>query len=558
MRVQVISNLIPVLGILISILLQTSCKKSSDGITGSNYLLVNVPNLELKHGLYYRLKHDERTLELEFNDILDSNSVHDNLSFSDKSGALDANYELHISGRKVLLMFKPGFHLKDGWRYLLTISRGIRSESGMTLGEDLVFEFRTLFYHPYVLTNERSDGNLEDQRNSIACISDIHMGDARANASNYCWFGRNVDALEAYLEFLIAGEQVRQLVILGDLFDEWLIPYSVAPFEGGVTTSREYFLSVANNPINLPIIDKLQEIDLNPDIELVYVHGNHDMLLTEETLREIFPHITWAEDASGLGSYSPVDDIIMEHGHRYDFFNCPQPLVNPNHTLPPGYFVSRLYAEGLMESGLEVLKEMPSYQGSIEFLTAWEFAMLYTLVHLDMEVPDLSSNIILMTGIDGYNDPFSFDGARDMYAANIKDKWDETQTQNEVPVNLGCCLVAIWNGHSDLLLAATEEYLMEPPAPRSYNVVAFGHTHRPLIDVYPPGDNYTGIYGNSGSWVDPEQSSYKVRTYLLITPAEWTGSELDVVSLYQYNLDNENGEAVYKPVFMAEENLQAK
>ncbi len=49
----------------------------------------------------------------------------------------------------------------------------------------------------------------------------------------------------------------------------------------------------------------------------------------------------------GLGSYSPLEGVMMEHGHRYDFFNSPQQLVNPDHILPPGYFVSRLWAAGM-------------------------------------------------------------------------------------------------------------------------------------------------------------------------------------------------------------------
>ena len=46
--------------------------------------------------------------------------------------------------------------------------------------------------------------------------------------------------------------------------------------------------------------------------------------------------------------YSPTEDIMLEHGHRYDFMNCPEPLVNDGHILPPGFFISRLYAQGYM------------------------------------------------------------------------------------------------------------------------------------------------------------------------------------------------------------------
>ena len=44
----------------------------------------------------------------------------------------------------------------------------------------------------------------------------------------------------------------------------------------------------------------------------------------------------------------------------------------------------------------------------------------------------------------------------------------------------------------------------------------------------------------------------------MISPGAWTGSELDVVTLYQYNLDSDNGGqgTTYKPKWLAEENIE--
>lgn len=531
-----------------------SCKKTDEPALEPVLLTVSLPRHKLLHNLYYSLDYDERSIELEFNEAIEENSVMGNIIFEDRDGLLNSDYDLAVSGRKVMLMFRSGFQLRGGWKYLLTIKSGLRSTLGTGFRNYKVIEFRTLALH----VGKMPDGGINTdslKRNSIACISDIHMGDARAASDGYCWFGKNATALTDFLDMVMAGNQVRQLVILGDLFDEWLIPYTIPPFDDGVVSSEEYFESVASNPVNAPIIEKLKAIALEPDIDLVYVHGNHDMLLTKETLEGIIPNIIWAGDVNGLGKYSPIENMIMEHGHRYDFFNCPQPLVNDGHILPPGYFVSRLYAQGLMDQTSNLQKELWEYHGSFEFLAAWEVAQLYTLLHFDMQVPDLSAENILMSGIDDYNDPFSFDGARDMYAANIEDSWDATQTQNDVPVHINCCLQSIWNGHSDLFSAAQVEFL-ESTSPKAYKVVAFGHTHEPMVKVYPESGDYTGIYANSGSWINSEESGYHVRTYLLITPAQWTGSDLDMVSLYQYNLDSENGNQVYKPVLLAEESIE--
>ena len=529
------------------LIIQQSCKKDDELPEESPYLSVTLHRLTLKHDLYYQLKHHERSIEMEFSLPIDTGTVAGNITFSDKSGSLSSHYDLVISGRKVLIAFFSDFQLSDGWKYLLTITTGLKSTSGESLKQNKTIELRTT-------TKLTSIGSM--QRNSIACISDIHMGDSRAVSGNYCWFGKNAKALESFLDTIINGDNVRVLVILGDLFDEWLVPYTVSPFDSyaGINNTKEYFLAIAGSPTNSLIFDKLRAIALNEEIELVYVPGNHDMLMTQEILEEIIPGVTWAGDVAGLGKYSPVNGIIMEHGHRYDFFNCPHSLVNPGHILPPGYFISRLYAQGLSS---QTYKEAMAVEGSFEFRAAWTIACLYCILYFDMEVPLMDSTNILMGGIDSYSNPFSFNGVEEMFAANIEDFWPATQVKNAVPVPIECCLQAIWNGHSDLFIAAKTEYMKQPPAPTIYKVVAFGHTHEPMLEVYPPGNQYTSIYANSGSWINANDCSHKVRTYLIINPAEWTGSDLDVVMLYQYNLDSNSGnpDPPYKPVLISEESI---
>ncbi len=112
------------------------------------------------------------------------------------------------------------------------------------------------------------------------------------------------------------------MVIQGDLFDEWLIPYSVKPFDSalGITNSAAFYRAIADAPVNKPIFDKFREIALSGEIDVVYVPGNHDMLVTQDIVEELIPGIIWKSDAPGLGKYQPVDEILLEHGHRYVFF----------------------------------------------------------------------------------------------------------------------------------------------------------------------------------------------------------------------------------------------
>jgi UDP-2,3-diacylglucosamine pyrophosphatase LpxH len=462
-------------------------------------------------------------------------------------GPLDQKFSTIVSGKKIIAVCKPGFQLDDGCWYRVTLGQGIRSTSGLSLQSETEIEIRTRSLSLFM-------DNDTTPRNSIVCISDIHLGDARAVNHGYCWFSRNAAALENLLDSTLASKQVRQLAILGDLFDEWIIPYRFSPFDtsAGVYNTRDYFLSVANSPVNHNIIDKFKAIAASGKIQLVYVPGNHDMLLTRDILQEIIPGIIWQGDSAGMGSYSPVNEMIMEHGHRYDFFNCPQPYVNPGHILPPGFFISRLDAQGTMDHGSSAVGNLKSGQSELEFLAAWTTAYTYLVVKHSMTVAADSANI-KMSGVDSYNSAFSFHGARDMYAANIEDVWPSTQHRNAVPVTMPV-LMAILNGNSDLYYTAGYEY-MDPPSPKKYKLVAFGHTHKPMIEEYPKGKKYTGIYANTGTWVNAELSDNPVRTYLVIKPGAWNASDLDVVSLYQYNLESGSPVPSYIPVLLDEESI---
>ena len=532
--------------------MQSACNKKTDTEVTPVYLKVDLPRHELMYKLYYRIPHEERSIELAFDDELDPVSVMGNIRLEDINGDLSQYVELHHTANQVLIMFHPEFELKPGWKYNIVLSPGLRSVKGISLQSEKSIECRSSIAHAIQPQGGLYGGNQE--RNAIAIISDIHMGDPRAYTNNYCWFGKNQAALEAFLDYVLDSSNVKQLVILGDLFDEWLVPYTISPFDSSVniTNTRDFFMAVAGAPVNENIFDKLNDIANDDRVDLVYVPGNHDMLGREEILHEIIQNAQWEGGPDGLGMYSPFPEMIFEHGHRYDFFNCPQPLVNEGRKLPPGYFISRLYAKGLMGASSSD-KSISETSGSFEFRAAWDIAYLYTIVHFRMDLPDANAKNILMGGIDGYTAPMSFNGAKDMYAASIEDFWPATQAQNQVPVPTPCCFHTIWNGHSDLFSAAEQQYMMQPPSPKTYKIIAFGHTHEPMLEYYYKSGKQSSIYANSGSWIDADQSSHKVRTFLMITPKAWTGSELDVVGLYQYNLDTDSE---YKPFLLKEESIK--
>jgi len=516
---------------------------------------VSFPLLVQNHEQYYGLEDDCRSIEMVFSNSIQGGSVDEAIDFTDKDGSLKDNYQLVSEGKIVFLRFNEGYNLKSGWKYNLNVD-----ESKLLVGDNPVngsqqFEFRTNSKNLHEdLTSGSGDTT---ERTLIACISDIHCGDVRATNHNYSWFNKNAVALTKFLAYVESHPRIKQLVIMGDLFDEWMVPYYGKPFDAtaNITNSKEYFTEIAQNPVNKPIFDKLSDISTGGIIDVIYVPGNHDMLVTQDVITELIPNAIWKGEAQGLGKYNPVDKIHLEHGHRYDFFNCPQPLINDGKILPPGYFVTRLYASGLA-SRTKSYKDIQSVGSDIEFVTAWTAAFGYTIADFGMD-PDtipMDSSMVKMTGIDGYSDDMSFNGALEMYDADIEELWKNTQEINKVPKTLSVFL-GLLNG-TKLYGAALFEYLTDYFGSNQPKIVAFGHSHEPEIKVFPFENFYSGIYANSGSWIDQDQSKYKTRTFLIIEPANWSGSEIDVVSLYQFNKDSENNNDDYKPYLIKEESIK--
>jgi len=540
------------------ILTQFSCNNNTEGNDILPvYLETSFPLLELKHEQYFQLDNDSRSIEIVFNDDIVKSTVEGNIILSDKNGSLIDNYKLITDGKLVTIRFIEGFNLQGGWKYNLKINENLLSLTGFHVKENMVVELRTLSRNIHDQLTGYQGGT--SNRTLIACISDIHCGDQRAIDGNYSWFNKNAVALADYLDYVKNHPKIKQLVIMGDLFDEWMVPYNRKPFDSAVniTNSKEYFKAIAGNSTNKPIFDKLSEISNGGIIDVIYIPGNHDMLVTQDVIEELIPNVQWMSDAQGLGKYNPVDKIHMEHGHRFDFFNCPQSLINEGQLLPPGYFVTRLYASGLATRNPST-KEVQSVDSDIEFITAWSAAFGYTIskFNLDIDTIPMNSTMVKMTGIDGYFSDMTFDSALAMYDADIEELWKQTQVVNQVPNSLSVFL-AILNG-TYLYGAALYEYLADYFATDQPLIVAFGHSHEPEINVFPSEIYYTGIYANSGSWIDPSESKYNTRTFLIINPALWSGSELDVVSLYQYNVDSDSGSGDYKPYMIKEESIKNK
>ena len=385
----------------------------------------------------------------------------------------------------------------------------------------------------------------DGKRDKIIIISDIHLG----IEDQYTETLENRPLLIEFLKQLQSTKDVRELVIAGDFLDDWFLPVYYPSY----TDVRQFYKDVIDN--NQGVIDELNNV-IKSGIKVVYVPGNHDMLLESNVLKEAIPKLEQARDAKGLGTYytGDQDEIVIEHGHRYDVFSAPDTISNAKLTgnddtiLPAGYFYARYAATWLLEGSPKVEKDLPVVTQVPDKTDTDQYgAYIYHSI-----LKDISTRITPNEGLDekifdlriaGFNDAYTYldfyptqlaDGtiSAPVLYKNIQRTWDERQKLNNVKVPNG--FIEAVAGTLDweyFFKQAKVQYLENPD--EKVDVVVFGHTHIPAnLDI--GGGKY---YVNSGTWIDhnniiPEAT----RLFAVIT----TGKK-DKVELFKYE---EKGSAV--------------
>ncbi len=406
-----------------------------------------------------------------------------------------------------------------------------------------------------------------NERNMIVVISDIHLG---ANL-NYAEINKNLKPLENLLAKIRASQNVKELVIAGDLLDEWFVPATTNTYEGKGQSDFVQRIAIANKGV----IDAFNSIIHDGKILVTYVPGNHDLTITAENVNLILPGINQARDnEQGLGTYTPADmpKLAIEHGHRYNFFCAPDPISNkevaPGSIMPPGYFFTRIatlhVVQKVLNNGVN-----PVPGDSIPIVTenksggeSQNLALVYWNIWKNLmtslPVENKFSDKIIVTNIDGFTATYSINdlmpyqlspgGFIDMNLyKGIQDTWNERQTLNHVAVNIPI-KEAIMNAAltSETDKQADLQYFMNPNSNK--RIVVFGHTHEAKIIS---SENYKGqksIYANSGTWIDNNNVAPTTMNFVVITPQNADASSQTIVKVYNYK-----GEVVTK---MAEDSLR--
>lgn len=397
-------------------------------------------------------------------------------------------------------------------------------------------------------------------REKIVVISDLHLGNDLTYSENV----KHLSRLEQFLEEVGSSKTVKELVIAGDMFDEWYIPTRVDTY-GGKSQSEFIKKSVAANK---GVFDILNGIIKDGKIRVTYIPGNHDMGFLPENIDMAMPGVNQARDGGdkfGIGRYSPLDypEIYIEHGHRYDFFSSITPEANekeaPGATLPPGYFFARIAANSFTDpttpaAATKVPEVKLNNPGDPEQRTKFVYYSLWKRVLEEyIYVKDNFSEPIIKTNVGNYTKSYSIndiipynsekDGSIQMNLYNglfTQAKWDERERFNNVSVMtnidsaiLGSLKTAFIDNQAEL------QYFKNPKS--NARVVIFGHTHIPMIKSYTNLKGEECVYANSGTWEDQktrdknstiDQDILKME-FVVVAPVKSYNRRV-YVGLYQY------------------------
>jgi UDP-2,3-diacylglucosamine pyrophosphatase LpxH len=429
----------------------------------------------------------------------------------------------------------------DGEEYKVVISQNLKSTTGGALGKEFTGFFAT--NHAFVMAGNPDLGNTRSQ---IVVISDLHLGVDDAFAETQ----ENRQPLVDFLGQIRNSPNVKELVIAGDLIDEWFLPMD---FVMPQTEATLVDAIVANNQ---SVFDAFNNIIGDGIIRVTYTNGNHDILATQADIERILPGINQARDAEqGLGTYitGVNSEIAIEHGHRYNFFCAPDPFSNRDITknntsiLPAGYFFTRIATSSVVENHPASSNIFPAITGNDKDAIQYGYflyAKVWASILSGLPINESFSDKVIKTNIDGFTETYAVndlvpqqDPATGIFSVTlykeIMDNWVARQKINGVAVNIplkDAVMNAAASNFTDI--QAKTQYFDRDASKR---IVVFGHTHvtRNLLFTNLVGKN--AVYANSGTWIDNAQG-YPTMTFAVITLPN-AGSGIESVNVYKYSAD---------------------
>ena len=389
-----------------------------------------------------------------------------------------------------------------------------------------------------------SDGTTE--RTMLVVMSDMHLG----ADLDYAECKDNRAPLENLLNQIRVSQNVKELVIGGDLIDEWYVPANIDTYAGLEQSDFVQRLALTNKGV----FDALKNIIQDGLIKVTYVPGNHDLAITNDNVDLILPGINQArDDQQGVGTYIPdyLPILAIEHGHRYNFACAPDPISNeniaPGSIMPPGYFFTRIAAlsvkQGCKKAGGVMPKVTQNVAGDESQALAFEYYQGWVSLMTLFPIKNTFAEKVIVTNINGFTENYSIDdvmpfqmtsgGYIDMNLfKGVQDSWDQREDANKVAVKFSAAqAIADQDDNGKTDDQAKTQYFLNSESDK--RIVIFGHTHVPEIIV---SENYQGqksIYANSGTWID-YNNKLTTMNFVVIKPQDADPSSQTHVNLYYF------------------------
>jgi hypothetical protein len=188
---------------------------------------------------------------------------------------------------------------------------------------------------------------MTEQRSHVAVLSDIHIGDNTPN----CWYQDTVhrNYLIAALRWIISRRDlIREVVLLGDVFDTWTyVPSQIPP-----TMSQIIDCNLAVLGPNGALADLVKAFPGAVKLLL----GNHDGTFTHRDIDVLNGRLGGNLARGEAITFVDCAVLVLEaaqggartaftHGHHWCMFNSPNPDPQaPWNGLPIGHFVTRAIA----------------------------------------------------------------------------------------------------------------------------------------------------------------------------------------------------------------------
>jgi UDP-2,3-diacylglucosamine pyrophosphatase LpxH len=378
-------------------------------------------------------------------------------------------------------------------------------------------------------------------RDKVVVVSDLHLGIDDKFAENVA----NRKLLVDFLDRLGQTVDVDELVINGDFLDDWYLPLTYPAYSD---PAQFYAKLLVNNHVVVEALNRL----VFAGVRVVYVPGNHDMLLESGVLAAAVPGIVEARDAAGLGRHrtGARHEIVIEHGHRYDVFSAPDTVTNAGLTdgedtlLPPGYFYARIAASWVLQGCPPIKKDYPQVTRVPDISDADQYGAyaFYQVLNAEMHrITQLErfEDKVIDLDLAGLHGSYSL---QDFYPVETPEgtispphlfrdfqrSWAQRQQVNQVQIETSFIQAAAGTLDIGYFAQQAAAQYLENPA-EQVDVVVFGHTHIPDYRVFADGK----IYLNEGTWIDKNTLfDTAERTFAVITTGDHTHA-----SVYGYNLD---------------------